>query len=280
MGMVAYASTRHTVGCVKNLQKYVTIKHAKMLARILVVALFVFVVTTYDITTPFRNTSVTKQSTVDCDQLSKDDPVFVQSCEDDTPLDLSLPAATARYRAGKSYSLDLAYFLPPTEELNEQLSSVYGPATLAKDIPVDFGAATANLYTYIPTSSISWLRDWTFKDSTRIAIELYLQPSAVDSEQTFVKWAEELNTNTTPQPNVDDYINDYLVTNTNGTLAVKSLTRFYSTNVKFCAALTVMQVSNFAVALASTQEVHCDDMQPAANIYTALTILNKIQSIK
>ena len=116
--MVAYASTRNTVVCVNNLQKYVTIKYAKMLARIFIVVLFVFIVTTYDVTAPFRDTSAPKQSTVDCSQLSKDDPVFVQSCEDDTPLDLSLPAAIARYHAGNSYSLDLVYFLPLTEELN------------------------------------------------------------------------------------------------------------------------------------------------------------------
>ena len=279
MGMVAYASTRHTVGCVKNLQKYVTIKHAKMLARIFVVVLFVFIVTTYDVTAPFRDTSAPKQSTVDCSQLSKDDPVFVQSCEDDTPLDLSLPAAIARYHAGNSYSLDLVYFLPLTEELNEQLSSVYGAATLVKDSPAGFGT-TPNLYAYVPTNSIAWLRDWTFTDSTRMVIELYLQPSAADSEKTFAKWVEELNTDTVPQPNVDEYIGDYLATNTNRALDMKSVTRFYSPNAKVCTALTVLRVNNFTIALTSTQEVSCDDMQPVANIRAALIILNKIYSIK
>lgn len=251
-----------------------------MLSKILVVVLFVFVVTTYDVTTPFRDTSALKPSAVDCSQLSKDDPVFAESCEDDTPLDLSLPAAIARYHAGKSYSVDLEYFIPLTEELNEQLSSIYGAATLVKDSPAELLATTNNLYAYVPTNSIAWLRGWKFEDSTRMAIELYLQPSASDSAKTFAKWVAELNTNTTPQPNVDKYISDYLDSNTNRTMYMKSITRFYAPNAKVCAALTVLQVKNFAIALASTQEVSCAAMQPVANIYAALTILNKVYSIK
>jgi len=249
---------------------YVRKNLVKFLAPITVLV-FVGLVVAYDLRLPFGEKGG-DSAVVDCGKTAKDDPLYLEQCEDDALLDISGQASVARFAAGEIYDSDLAYVMPSAEDMVVDLMAEHGPAVLLIDGSVLLLPEDSRLYAYHPENSASWQNVWLAEDGTRYTLYAYMVVSRDAAKKLHSILTEEVAGYGETVNEIDEIFNDDLPVESSRTVLVDS-------DPDLCALVTLVQTKSIVYSVVSARELGCEYADYTAHAYLVAKVANRIASV-
>lgn len=249
---------------------YVRKNLVKFLAPITVLV-FVGLVVAYDLRLPFGEKSG-DSAVVDCGKTAKDDPLYLEQCEDDALFDISGQASVARFAAGEIYDSDLAYVMPSAEDMAVDLMVEHGPADLLVNGSILMLPEDSRLYTHHPENSASWQNIWLTEDGTRYTLYAYMVVSRDAAKKLYSILTEEVAGYGETVNEIDEIFNNDLPVESSRTVLVDS-------GPDLCGLATLVQTKSIVYSVVSAQELGCEYADYTAHAYLVAKVAYRIAAV-